>query len=108
MRLAPAGSRLSAGAAVAAVILLACASAPAAAYTCTLSPKGDAVIVKTDNPSAETKTCTVSCRFAVGQGSETISCTQQIPPGTKAWYVCLRPTNGKPFGRLESGTESCS
>ncbi len=93
--------------ALAAIMLLSMASSPAAAYICALSPKGDAIIVKTDNPSSEAKTCTVSCRFAVGQGSETITCTQQIPPGVQAWYVCLRPTNGKAFGRLESGSESC-
>ncbi len=93
---------------MAGAVLLVVASAPAAAYTCTVTPKGDAVVIKTDNPSSEPKRCTVSCRFAVEQGSETIDCTQQIPPGAKDWYVCLRPTNGKPFGELQSGHESCN
>ena len=85
-----------------------CLSAPpAAAYTCTISPKGDAVIVKTDNPDMEPTTCTVTCRFAVPGGTATVNCTQNIPGGAKAWYVCLRPTGGKPY-KFESGSESCT
>jgi hypothetical protein len=88
--------------AISAVMLLGLASSP---LTPALSPKGDAIIVKTDNASAEVKTCAVSCRFATGQGSETITCTH--PPGVRAWYVCLRPTDGKAFGQLQSGSENC-
>jgi hypothetical protein len=40
----------------------------AAAYTCTLSPSKDAVIVKTGNPDARPKSCTVTCFFAVPGG----------------------------------------
>jgi len=87
--------------------LSALCAAPALAYTCTISPKGDAVVVKTDNPSAQPVTCQVTCRFAVGAGSETVTCAQQIPPGAKGWYVCVRPTGGKAFGKLEGGSESC-
>ena len=48
------------------VALLALAgAAPAAAFTCTVTPKGDAVTVKIDNPYAKPTTCTVTCRFTV-------------------------------------------
>ena len=87
--------------------LLLAGAQSAAAYTCTISLKGDAVIVKTDNPEAEPRSCTVTCRFAVPGGTQTVTCTQQIPGGAKNWYVCLRPTGGKAFGRLEEGSESC-
>jgi len=91
---------------IAGVFLLAAAQ-PAAAYTCTISPKGDAVIFKTDNAGAEPATCTVTCRFAVPGGTRTVTCTQQIPGGARNWYVCLRPTGGKAFGRLVEGSENC-
>jgi hypothetical protein len=84
-------------------ILLLADAAPAAAYTCTISARGDAVIVKTDNPGSQPKTCTVTCRFAAA----TVTCTQDIPAGAKGWYVCLRPTGGKDFGKLQSGSEAC-
>jgi hypothetical protein len=88
-----------------AVIFVTCiAFAPCAtAYTCTISPKGDAVIVKTDNPGAEPLTCTVTCRFAAA----TFNCTQTIPAGARNWYVCLRPTHGKNIGQLQDGSEAC-
>jgi hypothetical protein len=90
-----------------AVLLLFACTQPAAAYTCTISPKGDAVIVKTDNAGAEPVTCTVSCRFAVAGGTQTVTCTQQIPGGARNWYVCLRSTGGKAFGKLVEGSENC-
>src|SRR5262245_60751936 len=55
----------------------------ATAYTCTLSPSKDAVIVKTGNPDAKPKSCTVTCSFAVPGGVERITCTQTIPGGAK-------------------------
>ncbi len=79
------------------------AAQPAAAYTCTVSPHGDSVIIKTNNPSAAPKTCTVTCRFALAR----ISCTQNIPAGARNWYVCLRPTRGKNLGALQGGAENC-
>jgi hypothetical protein len=89
-------------------ILLIAGAQPAAAYTCTISPKGDTVIVKTDNPDAQSATCTITCRFAVPGGTETVTCTQKIPGGAEGWYVCLRPTGGKAYGQLEGGSESCA
>jgi hypothetical protein len=54
----------------------ACLSAQsAAAYTCTISPKGDAVTVKTGNPYAQSTTCTATCRFKVPDGIATVTCT---------------------------------
>ena len=79
---------------------------PAAAFTCALTPKGDAVIVKTDNPNAQPTSCTVTCRFKVRGGTETVDCTQEIPGGAKGWTVCLRPTGGKAY-KFEGGIESC-
>src|SRR3954449_1860646 len=98
MRLPP---RLMLGAAMLSVLPL-----PAVAYTCTPSPAGDAVIVKTDNASDRAITCKVDCRFTSPEGPATISCTQQIPANSKGWYVCLRPTGGKAL-QFESGSESC-
>src|SRR4051812_24198771 len=84
------------------------ASSPAAyAYSCTLSAAKDAVIVKTDNASARSVTCKVDCVFSTPQGPTTISCSQQIPPGAKGWYVCLRPTGGKAL-EFSTGSETCS
>jgi hypothetical protein len=85
---------------------LAAAPRPALAYSCSLSPARDAVIVKTDNPSAHPVTCKVDCVFTTPDGPATISCSQQIPAGTKGWYVCLRPTGGKAFA-FASGSENC-
>ena len=87
----------------AAALLLVAAAPPAAAYTCTVAPRGDAVIIKTDNPGAAPKICTVTCRFALAS----FSCTQSIPAGAKNWYVCLRPTRGKSLGALQGGSETC-
>ncbi len=79
---------------------------PAFAYSCALSPARDAVIVKTDNASDRGVTCKVDCTFKAADGPVTFSCTQQIPPGAKGWYVCLRPTGGKAL-EFVRGSESC-
>lgn len=79
---------------------------PAFAYSCTLSPAKDAVIVKTDNASDREMACKVDCRFTSPEGPVTISCTQQIPANSKGWYVCLRPSGGKAL-EFVSGSESC-
>ena len=79
---------------------------PAFAYSCALSPARDAVIVKTDNASDRGVTCKVDCTFKAADGPVTFSCTQQIPPGAKGWYVCLRPTGGKAM-EFVSGSENC-
>ena len=65
------------------------------------------MIVKTGNPDAQPKSCTVTCNFAVPGGVEPITCTQMIPGGAKDWYVCIRPTGGKALGAFESGSEKC-
>ena len=49
--------------AIIAAILTLAGAQPAAAFTCTVTVKGDAVIIRTDNPYAKPATCTVSCRF---------------------------------------------
>ena len=79
---------------------------PAFAYSCALSPARDAVIVKTDNASDRGVTCKVDCTFKAADGPLTFSCTQQIPPGAKGWYVCLRPTGGKAL-EFVGGSENC-
>jgi hypothetical protein len=79
---------------------------PAFAYSCAVSPAKDAVIVKTDNASERGVTCKVDCTFKAADGPVTFSCSQQIPPGAKGWYVCLRPTGGKPL-EFVGGSESC-
>ena len=76
---------------------------PAAAYTCTVAPHGDAVIIQTDNPGAVPKTCTVTCRFALAS----FSCTQSVPAGARNWYVCMRPARGKSLGALQGGNDNC-
>ena len=88
-------------------ILLLAPAERAAAYICTISPKGDAVIVKTSNPYPQSTSCTVPCRFVVPDGIATVKCTQTVPGGAKDWYVCLRPTGGKAYGKLEGGSEDC-
>ncbi len=75
---------------------------PAAAYSCAMSPHGDAVIIKTDNPDGAPKTCTITCRYVTA----TFTCTQSVPVGAKGWFVCLRPSGGKVLGALQGG-ESC-
>ena len=80
----------------------------AAAFTCTLSPDKSTVIVKTSNPNAQAQSCTVTCRFVVPDGIATVSCTQTVPAGAKDWYVCIRPTGGKPYGNLDGGEEKCA
>ena len=79
---------------------------PAHAYTCTISPAKDSVIVKTDNASDHPVTCKVDCTFKGSDGPVTFSCSQQIPAGAKGWYVCLRPTGGKAL-EFSEGKENC-
>ena len=79
---------------------------PAAAFTCKVTVKGDAVIIRTDNPYAKPATCTVSCRFNVPGGTASVDCTQQIPGRAKNWYVCLRPTGGNAY-KFIGGIERC-
>jgi hypothetical protein len=79
---------------------------PAFAYSCAVSPAKDAVIVKTDNASDRGVTCKVDCTFKAADGPVMFSCSQQIPPGAKGWYVCLRPTGGKAL-EFVGGSESC-
>ena len=79
---------------------------PALAYSCARSPAKDAVIVKTDNGSDRGVTCAVESLFKAPDGPFRISCSQQIPPGAKGWYVCLRPTGGKAL-EFVGGSESC-
>jgi hypothetical protein len=87
--------------------VLAALPPPASAYSCAISPAGDAVIVKTDNASDRAMTCKVECQFSSPQGPVTISCTQAIPAKAKGWFVCLRPTRDKKL-EFVSGSESCS
>jgi len=89
-------------------VLLSATASPAAAYTCAVTPAKDAVVVKTSNPDAQAKSCTVTCNFAVPGGVERITCTQTVPGGAKDWFLCIRPTGGKAFGALESGQDSCA
>ncbi len=86
----------------------AAAARPAAAYVCAVTPKGDALVLKTDNPYADvTAMCTVTCRFAGPDARvETVTCEQHVPPAAKGWYVCLRPTYGKLYKPLD-GSETC-
>jgi hypothetical protein len=86
--------------------LLAVLPLPARAYKCTISPAGDAILVKTDNPRDRAVTCKVDCTFKAADGPVTISCSQQIPASQKEWYVCIRPTRGKTLEFVE-GKESC-
>lgn len=86
--------------------LLAISPLPARAFTCSISPAKDSVIIKTDNAAAHPVTCKVDCAFKSSDGPVTISCSQQIPPGAKAWYVCVRPTGGKAL-EFTDGKESC-
>ena len=78
---------------------------PVWAYTCSISPAKDSVIVKTDNASSRALTCKVDCTFKGADGPITISCSQQIPAGAKGLYVCVRPTGGKALEFAE-GSES--
>ena len=79
------------------------AAGPAAAATCQLSPHGDSLVIRTSNPSAAPKTCTVTCRFTLAR----FACTQNIPAGANNWYVCLRPTRGKNIGAFQGAGELC-
>jgi hypothetical protein len=85
---------------------MAVAPVPALAYSCTLEPAKDIVIVKADNATAHPITCKVDCVFATPEGPDTVSCSQQIPAGAKGWYVCVRPTGGKAM-ELSGGNETC-
>ena len=89
------------------IAVAALAPLPAFAYSCAVSPAKDAVIVKTDNTSDRGVTCKVDCTFRAPDGPVTFTCSQQIPPGAKGWYVCLRPTGGKAL-EFVSGSESCN
>ena len=80
----------------------------ARAYTCRLSPAGDAIMVKTGNSSGNSVSCTVRCRFTTPQGPPfDVTCTQTIPANTQDWFVCIRPTAGKSVGAFEGGEEKC-
>jgi hypothetical protein len=81
----------------------------AGAYTCRVSPAGDAVTIKTGNNTASAVSCTVTCRFMTPQGLPfDVTCTQTIPANTPDWYVCVRPTGGKAVGAFEDGEEKCA
>ena len=80
---------------------------PVQAYSCKVSPAKDSIIVKTDNASDRAVICKVDCTFNAPDGPVTISCSRQIPPGQKDWYVCLRPTGGKAL-EFAKGSESCN
>ena len=84
------------------------AASPAAAFTCALSPDKTSVIVKTSNPNSQPASRTVTCRFAVPEGTASITCTQIIPAGAKDWYVCIRPAAGKNYGAPADGDETCA
>jgi hypothetical protein len=88
------------------ILLSTAAPLPALAYSCAVSPAKDAVIIKTDNESAQPVTCKVDCSFTTPAGPATISCIQQIPAEAKGWYVCLRPIDGK-AAQFSGGSESC-
>ena len=80
----------------------------AAAYTCRVSPAGDAIMIKTGNNSAGDVSCTVRCRFTTPAGPPfDVTCTQTIPANTTDWFVCIRPTGGKSVGAFEGGEEKC-
>jgi hypothetical protein len=88
------------------LIIATLAPLPALAYSCALSSAKDAVIIKTDNAGERGVTCAVECLFKAPDGPVKISCSQQIPPGAKGWYVCLRPTGGKAL-EFVGGSENC-
>jgi hypothetical protein len=65
---------------------------PASAYTCTMSPAGDAVIVKTDNASDRAVTCKVDCRFTSPQGRRRSRAHNKFRRTAKAGTsACARP-----------------
>jgi hypothetical protein len=81
----------------------------AGAYTCRVSPAGDAIMIKTGNNTASATSCTVTCRFKTPQGPPfDVTCIQTIPPNTPDWFVCIRPTGGKAVGAFEGGEEKCA
>ena len=65
------------------IFMLLAAASPAAAFTCALSPDKMSVIVKTSNRNPQPASCTVTCRFAVPEGTASVTCTQTIPAGAK-------------------------
>jgi hypothetical protein len=77
---------------------------PTHAYA--LSQAKGAVIIKTDNGTAQPLTCKVDRTFKAPERLFTVSCTQKIPASAKSWYVCVRPTGGKALEFAE-GNESC-
>jgi hypothetical protein len=83
------------------------AFSPMLAAICSISPKGDALIVKTDNPYHETAVCTVTCDLFKGGVRSTITCKQNIPPSAKNWYVCVRPLADATF-KIGEATQSCA
>jgi hypothetical protein len=88
------------------LFLLVLAPLPARAYSCELSPARDAIIIKTDNASDHAMTCRVECTFTSPDGPVTMACVREVPPDTRDWYVCLRPTGGKAL-EFAGGSESC-
>jgi len=89
-----------------ATLLLAMAPLSAGAYSCALSPARDAIIIKTDNGSDHAMMCRVECTFTSPDGPVTIACVREVPPDTRDWYICLRPTGGKVL-EFAAGGESC-
>ena len=87
-------------------MLLAAAPLPAGAYSCGLSLARDAIIIKTDNAADHAMTCRVECTFNSPEGAVTIACVRRVPPHTRDWYICLRPTGGKAL-EFSDGAESC-
>jgi hypothetical protein len=59
------------------------AASPAAAFTCALSPDKTSVIVKTGNPNSQPASCTVTCRFAVPEGSRREGLVRLHPAGRR-------------------------
>ena len=90
------------------MVMTLAAASQAPAFTCTLSPDKTSVIGKTSNPNLQPASCTVTCRFAVPEGTASITCTQTIPAGAKDWYVCIRPAAGKNYGAAAGGDETCA
>ena len=63
--------------------------------------------MKTSNPNSQPASCTVTCRFAVPEGTASITCTQIIPAGAKDWSVLI-PAAGKNYGAPADGDETCA
>src|SRR5262245_48912888 len=90
------------------ILVTLAATSSAAAFTCTLSPDKTSVIWKTSKPKSQAASCTLTCRFAVPEGTASITCTQTIPAGAKDWYVSIRPATGKGYGAPAGGEEKCA